>query len=78
MITGIAHINLVVPRGTLDLAKDFYSGTLGFHIVNPPEVMKDVLAWYAAGRFTLIYRISNCNSESSFYDRTDHLILGSI
>jgi hypothetical protein len=45
MITGIAHVNIVVPSGTLDLAKEFYSGTLGFQSVSPPAIMVDVLAW---------------------------------
>ncbi|KIM99341.1 hypothetical protein OIDMADRAFT_20018 [Oidiodendron maius Zn] len=46
MITGIAHVNLVVPPGTLDHAKDFYGVTLGFHLVSPPAIMQDVLAWF--------------------------------
>jgi hypothetical protein len=46
MITGIAHINLIVPEGTLDLAEEFYSGILGFTRVPVPVLQKDKLAWY--------------------------------
>lgn len=46
MITGIAHINLTVPEGTLDQAEAFYSGVLGFTRVPVPELQKGTLAWY--------------------------------
>ncbi len=29
LITGLAHVNLIIPRGTLDTAKEFYGETLG-------------------------------------------------
>ena len=45
MITGIAHVNLTVPPGTLDLAEEFYAGTLGFHSVPVPQLQKNSLAW---------------------------------
>lgn len=45
MLTGIAHINLTVPDGTLDLAEGFYSKTLGMHRVPVPVLQKDRLAW---------------------------------
>jgi catechol 2,3-dioxygenase-like lactoylglutathione lyase family enzyme len=45
MITGIAHINLIVPEGTLDQAEEFYSGILGFTRVPVPVLQKDRLAW---------------------------------
>ena len=32
MIAGIAHVNLLVPSGTLDHARDFYGKTLGLHL----------------------------------------------
>ncbi|EPE35399.1 Glyoxalase/Bleomycin resistance protein/Dihydroxybiphenyl dioxygenase [Glarea lozoyensis ATCC 20868] len=46
MITGIAHINLIVPEGTLDQAEEFYSGILGFIRVPVPLLQKDRLAWF--------------------------------
>jgi 4-hydroxyphenylpyruvate dioxygenase-like putative hemolysin len=29
LIAGLAHVNLTIPRGTLDQAFDFYENTLG-------------------------------------------------
>ena len=46
MITGIAHVNLLVPPGTLDKAEQFYGKTLGFQRVPVPVLQKDTLAWY--------------------------------
>ena len=46
MITGIAHVNLLVPPGTLDQAAAFYGDTLGFHQVPVPVLQKDTLAWF--------------------------------
>jgi hypothetical protein len=46
MITGIAHVNLTVPTGTLSQAEAFYAGTLGFTRVPVPVLQKDQLAWY--------------------------------
>ncbi|KAF9894837.1 hypothetical protein FE257_004458 [Aspergillus nanangensis] len=46
MITGIAHINLLVPPGTLDKAHEFYVGTLGFTAAPVPELQKGTLAWF--------------------------------
>lgn len=47
MLTGIAHVNLTVPRGTLDQAEAFYGKTLGMHRVPVPALQRDSLAWYA-------------------------------
>jgi catechol 2,3-dioxygenase-like lactoylglutathione lyase family enzyme len=46
MITGIAHVNLLVPEGTLDHAESFYGNTLGFTRVPVPVLQKGTLAWY--------------------------------
>ncbi|CAG8957706.1 hypothetical protein HYFRA_00000041 [Hymenoscyphus fraxineus] len=46
MISGIAHVNLLVPQGTLDEAEEFYSGVLGFTRVPVPALQKDRLAWF--------------------------------
>ncbi|KEF63297.1 uncharacterized protein A1O9_01274 [Exophiala aquamarina CBS 119918] len=45
-ITGIAHINLTVPSGTLPLATEFYSGTLGLTPRPVPHLQRDSLAWF--------------------------------
>jgi len=45
-ITGLAHINLTVPAGTLALATEFYSGTLGLTPRPVPHLQKDSLAWF--------------------------------
>jgi len=46
MLTGIAHINLTVPPGTLSAAAAFYSSTLGMTRVPVPAAQKDTLAWF--------------------------------
>jgi catechol 2,3-dioxygenase-like lactoylglutathione lyase family enzyme len=46
MITGISHINLLVPPGTLDHAAAFYGSTLGFHPVPVPAAQRGSLAWF--------------------------------
>ena len=47
MITGLAHVNLLVPPGTFDQAEAFYAGTLGMTRVAVPAMQKDTLAWYS-------------------------------
>lgn len=51
MLTGIAHINLTVPNGTLNLAEEFYGKTLGMERVVVPALQKDTLAWSVFPRF---------------------------
>ena len=46
MISGIAHVNLLVPPGTLPQAHAFYGDTLGFHSVPVPILQKGSLAWF--------------------------------
>ncbi|EHY56499.1 hypothetical protein HRR83_002416 [Exophiala dermatitidis] len=46
MITGLAHINLTVPEGTLDLANEFYGETLGLTPRPVPSLQKGQLAWF--------------------------------
>lgn len=46
MLTGIAHVNLTVPAGTLDQAAEFYANTLGMTRVEVPVLQRDTLAWY--------------------------------
>ena len=46
MLTGLAHVNMLVPQGTLDHAEAFYSGTLGMTRVPVPALQRDTLAWF--------------------------------
>lgn len=48
-IKGIAHINLIIPSGTLELANDFYGGTLGLTAREVPSQQKGTLAWFDIG-----------------------------
>ncbi|EMD00148.1 hypothetical protein BAUCODRAFT_366265 [Baudoinia panamericana UAMH 10762] len=49
MISGLAHVNMLVPRGTLDLADDFYGCTLGLKSRPVPAHMVGNLAWFDIG-----------------------------
>ncbi|KAF7555486.1 hypothetical protein G7Z17_g2172 [Cylindrodendrum hubeiense] len=49
MIAGIAHVNLTVPEGTLDLANEFYANTLGLTPRPVPALQKGTLAWFDIG-----------------------------
>ncbi|PWY72938.1 glyoxalase family protein [Aspergillus heteromorphus CBS 117.55] len=46
MITGIAHVNILVPPGTLPQAEDFYSSTLGLVSAPVPHLQKGTLLWF--------------------------------
>ncbi|KAF7131071.1 hypothetical protein CNMCM5793_004058 [Aspergillus hiratsukae] len=46
MITGISHVNLLVPAGTLNDAHTFYADTLGLTPAPVPQLQKDTLAWF--------------------------------
>ncbi|KAE8349105.1 Glyoxalase/Bleomycin resistance protein/Dihydroxybiphenyl dioxygenase [Aspergillus coremiiformis] len=46
MISGLAHINLVVPEGFLAEANEFYGGTLGLTAVPVPQVQAQRTAWF--------------------------------
>ncbi|ORX94138.1 hypothetical protein BCR34DRAFT_226923 [Clohesyomyces aquaticus] len=49
MITGLHYLNLVVPPGTLNLAREFYSETLGLTPRPVPHLQRDSLAWFDLG-----------------------------
>jgi hypothetical protein len=49
MITGLHHINLVVPPSTLHLATEFYSTTLGLTPRPVPHLQRSTLAWFDIG-----------------------------
>ncbi|KAE8150394.1 hypothetical protein BDV25DRAFT_112461 [Aspergillus avenaceus] len=46
MISGLAHINLLVPEGTLSQAREFYCDTLGLTAVPVPVAQVETTAWY--------------------------------
>ncbi|KAJ9658100.1 hypothetical protein H2198_003938 [Neophaeococcomyces mojaviensis] len=49
MIAGIAHINLIIPEGTLEEANEFYGNTLGLTPRPVPHLQKNRLAWFDIG-----------------------------
>ncbi|KAK4503598.1 hypothetical protein PRZ48_004513 [Zasmidium cellare] len=49
MISGLAHVNLTVPEGTLSQADAFYGQTLGLTARAVPERQKGTLAWFDIG-----------------------------
>ncbi|KAF2769116.1 hypothetical protein EJ03DRAFT_107066 [Teratosphaeria nubilosa] len=49
MITGIAHINLLVPVGTLAQAEEFYGKTLGLCSRPMPQMQRNSLRWFDIG-----------------------------
>lgn len=49
LITGLSHINITIPTGTLPLAKSFYGTILGLTPRPVPIAQKDELAWFDIG-----------------------------
>ncbi|KAH3915251.1 hypothetical protein HBI56_013710 [Parastagonospora nodorum] len=49
MISGIHHVNLVVPHSTFPLAREFYGDTLGLTPRAVPHLQRDTLAWFDLG-----------------------------
>lgn len=49
MISGISHINLLIPPSTLHHAEAFYSSTLGLTPVPVPHLQRSTLAWFNIG-----------------------------
>jgi hypothetical protein len=46
LISGIAHVNLIVTAGGLSAAQEFYGGTLGLTSVPVPKTSVGKLAWW--------------------------------
>ncbi|KAK3384864.1 hypothetical protein B0H63DRAFT_471777 [Podospora didyma] len=46
MITGLHHVNIIVPPGTLPAAQIFYGNTLGLTSRAVPQLQRDSLAWF--------------------------------
>ena len=49
MITGIHHINLVVPASSFPAATAFYGTTLGLTPRAVPHLQRDTLLWFDVG-----------------------------
>jgi extradiol dioxygenase family protein len=49
MITGLHHVNLVVPPSTLPFAREFYGDTLGLTPRAVPQLQRETLAWFDMG-----------------------------
>ena len=49
MIVGLAHVNLIVPEGTMAQANEFYGEILGLSPRPVPALQKDSLAWFDIG-----------------------------
>ena len=49
LITGLHHVNLIVPKNTLDQANEFYGTTLGLTSREVPQLQKGTLAWFDIG-----------------------------
>lgn len=46
LITGLAHVNLTVPAGTLDAVRAFYGDTLGLAERTVPAAQAHELVWF--------------------------------
>ena len=49
MISGLAHVNILVPPGTLEQADHFYGETLGLKPREVPKLQKNSLRWFDIG-----------------------------
>jgi len=68
MISGIAHINLLVPPGTLPLATTFYSETLGLTPRSVPAHRVHDLAWFDIGDSGQQVHIGTILNDTTQYD----------
>ncbi|GHJ86473.1 hypothetical protein NliqN6_2875 [Naganishia liquefaciens] len=69
-ITEIAHINLTVPRGTLETAAEFYGETLALTRVPVPSAQTKELAWFNIGSSGQQVHIAFPASETELEDKT--------
>ncbi|KAJ6051853.1 uncharacterized protein N7446_006490 [Penicillium canescens] len=49
MISGIAHVNITIPKDTLHHAQEFYGTTLGLISAPVPELQKGTILWFNLG-----------------------------
>ena len=59
MITGLAHINMLVPPGTLDQANTFYGETLGLTAAPVPKAQVGTILWCLSLPLSLLSWISH-------------------
>ncbi|WRT65117.1 uncharacterized protein IL334_002059 [Kwoniella shivajii] len=45
----LQHVNLPVPKGTLQLAQEFYGEVIGFENDPVPQAQKEILLWFRIG-----------------------------
>ncbi|KAL4737847.1 hypothetical protein BDV11DRAFT_190701 [Aspergillus similis] len=69
MITGLAHINLLVPADSLEHAEAFYGGTLGLTSAPVPHLQKGTILWFNLGTSGQQIHIAPGINESKTSDR---------
>ncbi|MED2973502.1 MULTISPECIES: VOC family protein [unclassified Fictibacillus] len=63
-IKGIHHVQLCIPPGEEERARDFYTGVLGFSEIEKPESLKkNGGLWYQAGNQELHIGVENPESS---------------
>ncbi|KAI1193312.1 Glyoxalase/Bleomycin resistance protein/Dihydroxybiphenyl dioxygenase [Nemania serpens] len=72
MITGLHHINLVVPPDTLDEAAAFYGATLGLTPRAVPALQKATLLWFDIGTSGQQVHIAFGQSQDFSFDSRRH------
>ncbi|KAI1162122.1 Glyoxalase/Bleomycin resistance protein/Dihydroxybiphenyl dioxygenase [Nemania serpens] len=72
MITGLHHINLVVPPDTLDEAAAFYGATLGLTPRAVPALQKGTLLWFDIGTSGQQVHIAFGQSPDFSFDSRRH------
>lgn len=45
---AIQHVNLAIPKGTLEQAQEFYGDVIGFKNDQVPQLQRGTILWYAA------------------------------
>jgi hypothetical protein len=66
MISGIAHINLPIPQGTLEQAEEFYGTTLGLTSSPVPELQKGTILWYVfESQYLIVFNVSSLQGSIS-------------
>ncbi|KAL4913879.1 hypothetical protein BDW62DRAFT_205141 [Aspergillus aurantiobrunneus] len=69
MIIGLAHVNLLVPEGSLHLAEAFYGGTLGLTSAPVPHLQKGTVLWFNIGDSGQQVHVAPGINESKTSDR---------
>jgi catechol 2,3-dioxygenase-like lactoylglutathione lyase family enzyme len=52
-VVGVNHAQLNVPTASLEAAREFYVGFMGFKVIHRPPVFKSDGIWLNAGNFEL-------------------------